>query len=183
MGRLTKRIPGGIERECKYVYKDMCYGCEKRAKCNADIMERLAAYEDTGLEPEEIQEAVNLFKDWRDADIPKELKSWVERCTWHVRKCEELRRELNEYKDAEEQGRLIVLPCKVGDKVYDISEFMEGCLYPEMYEYTADYIGIGKSEDGRTVITIDCMDYYTDDFGKTVFLTREEAGRALEGLT
>lgn len=51
-----------------------------------DALNSLAAYEDTGLEPEEIQEAVDLFKDWRNADIPKELKSWVERCTWHVRK-------------------------------------------------------------------------------------------------
>lgn len=83
------------------------------------------------------------------------------------------------FEDLEEQGRLVILPCRVGDTVYDISEFVDGCPYPEMYEFTADYVGIGKSEDGRTVITIDSMDYYMDDFGKTVFLSRPEAEAAL----
>ena len=63
-----------------------------------DAVNLLAAYEDTGLSPEDIQEAVNLFADLKDADIPKELKSWVERCAWHVRKCEELRKELEEHR-------------------------------------------------------------------------------------
>lgn len=59
---------------------------------------RLAAYEDTGLSPEQIQEAVDLLNDsFYDADIPKELISWVERCTWHVRKCNELRTQLDKY--------------------------------------------------------------------------------------
>lgn len=45
-------------------------------------MMRLAAYENTGLSPEQIQEAVDLLNDsFYDADIPKELMSWVERCT------------------------------------------------------------------------------------------------------
>lgn len=70
------------------------------------VADRLADYEDTGLTPEEIQEAVDLFKDWKDADIPKELQSWVERCTWHVRKCEELRRELDKYEKAEAEAAL-----------------------------------------------------------------------------
>lgn len=82
---------------------------------SGEAVDRLAEYEDTGLEPKDIQEAVDLFKDFKDADIPKELKSWVERCTWHARKCEELLRELDKYKDAEEQGLLVRLPCKVGD--------------------------------------------------------------------
>ena len=87
---------------------------------------------------------------------------------------------LAEYEDMEEQGLLLRLPCKVGDTVYDISEFVERTPYAEMYEFHADYIGIGKSDDGRTVISIDCMDYYMDDFGKIVFTSREEAEKALE---
>lgn len=60
---------------------------------------RLAAYESTGLSPEQIQEAVDLLNDsFYDADIPKELLSWVERCTWHVRKCNELHAELEKYR-------------------------------------------------------------------------------------
>ena len=88
---------------------------------------------------------------------------------------------LAEYEDMEEQGLLVRLPCKVGDTVYDISEFVERTPYAEMYEFHADYIGIGKSDDGRTVISIDCMDYYMDDFGRIVFTSREEAEKALEG--
>ena len=63
----------------------------------ANAITRLAAYEDTGLEPEEIKEAVELFQG--ADDIPKEIKSWVERCTWHVRKCAELSKALQQYKD------------------------------------------------------------------------------------
>ena len=88
---------------------------------------------------------------------------------------------LAEYEDMEEQGLLVRLPCKVGDTVYDISEFVERTPCPEMYEFHDDYIGIGKSDDGRTVISIDCMDYYMDDFGRIVFTSREAAEKALEG--
>ena len=87
---------------------------------------------------------------------------------------------LAEYEDMEEQGLLVRLPCKVGDTVYDISEFVERTPCPEMYEFHDDYIGIGKSDDGRTVISIDCMDYYMDDFGRIVFTSREAAEKALE---
>ena len=87
---------------------------------------------------------------------------------------------LAEYEDMEEQGLLVRLPCKVGDTVYDILEFVERTPCPEMYEYYADYIGIGKSDDGRTVISIDCTDFYMDDFGKIVFTSREAAEKALE---
>lgn len=67
--------------------------CSQRA-----TWERLKTYEDTGLTPEQIQEAVDLLNsNFYDADIPKELISWVERCTWHVRKCHELRTQLDKY--------------------------------------------------------------------------------------
>lgn len=45
--RLTKRIPDGIVRNCPYEKEDkMCYGCPDRTKCNANIFEKLASYED-----------------------------------------------------------------------------------------------------------------------------------------
>lgn len=73
----------------------------------------LVAYEDTGLSPEDIQEAVNMFAGWKDAGIPQELKSWVERCTWYVRKCEELRNELEQYK------------CKIKDILTSEMDYVE----------------------------------------------------------
>lgn len=60
--RLTKRNPYGIERVChRRERKDPigCYGCVDRAKCNADILEKLTQYEDTGLTPEEIKLLLN----------------------------------------------------------------------------------------------------------------------------
>ena len=92
----------------------------------------------------------------------------------------EIANRLAEYEDMEEQGLLVRLPCKVGDTVYDISEFVEGIPCPEMYEFHTDYIGIRKSDDGKTVISLDFMDYYMDDFGRIVFTSREEAEKALE---
>lgn len=64
---------------------------------NVNYVDRLARYEDTGLEPDEIQEAVDLVT-FSGADIPQELKRWVERCTWHVRKCDQLHAELDRVK-------------------------------------------------------------------------------------
>lgn len=49
----------------------------------------LAAYRATGLAPDEIQEVVDLWP-YENSDIPAAMKRWIERCTWHVRKCDEL---------------------------------------------------------------------------------------------
>lgn len=74
---------------------------------------------------------------------------------------------------------VILPPCKVGDTLYDISEFVNGCSYPEIYEYTCEYITIFKDKDGETVFEIDAINFRFNDFGKTVFLTREDAEKAL----
>lgn len=92
----------GIKRAClkEPTKKNICNGCKDNCdECSLKIAtERLAAYEDTGLSPKQIQEAVDLLNDsFYDVDIPKELMSWVERCTWHVRKCNELRTQLDKY--------------------------------------------------------------------------------------
>ena len=92
------------------------------------------------------------------------------------------------YKDMEEQGRLVVLPCKVGDTVY-ITE-------PRFYNYEL-HEGVQKGIcEGYTmhdeygwVVKVKLekgephtLYYYNfSKFGKTVFLTREEAEQALKG--
>lgn len=160
-----------------------------------DALNSLAAYEDTGLEPEEIQEAVDLFKGWKDADIPKELKSWVERCTWHVRKCKELRRELDEYKKAEAEGRLVVLPCKLGDTVYCITECScenidEVYTKCEFYGYGTDDMICTRPSGTKCPYQYRVSEYratemnifiFVRQWGKRAFATREEAEKALEG--
>lgn len=77
--------------------------------------------------------------------------------------------QLKEYKDAEEQGLLIKLPCKVGDTIY---RFWYVCDTPyRIQEQTIRTLSqvVAIMEDGS--------------FGKSVFLTREEADKALAELS
>ena len=82
------------------------------------------------------------------------------------------------YEDLEEQGRLIVLPCKVGDTVYMINEIPTPY---HIYECRVEDVNI--SEFGNFVRIRDCYGrrygHTFDFYGKTVFLTREEAEEAL----
>ena len=82
---------------------------------------------------------------------------------------------LAHYEDLEEQGRLIELPCKMDDKLYDITDFVEHCPRPEMYEVHASWISFSTDKSGELWIDIGGFDYRLDDFGKTVFLTKAEA--------
>lgn len=82
---------------------------------------------------------------------------------------------LAEYEDAEEQGLLLKLPCRVGDTV-----FLVQC--GKVYERKVS--GFSVTSNNRFVVHMqDCeMDNATfpvERFGETVFLTREEAESAL----
>lgn len=69
---------------------------------------------------------------------------------------------LAEYETAEEEGRLVVLPCKVGEEIYAI--------------YTGS---TGKNPTiMRTSFDYGLIPY----FGKSVFLSYEEAEKALEEM-
>ena len=111
----------------------------------AELRGRLMQYEDTGLTPERCAEfaradAEGRYIVMRDAEQAGNA----------------LLRELSE---ADKDGRLVVLPCKVGDTVYILRRTFDG----------ADVVG-------ETEL------WWTDipQLGKTVFLTREEAEAALE---
>ena len=83
----------------------------------------------------------------------------------------EAKSELAKYREAEQDGRMAVLPVKKGTKIFrvvDIPEHkcqgrMRGHYFPSTKRI---YKGVMQWEDGS-------------DFGKTVFLTREEAEAAL----
>lgn len=80
-----------------------------------------------------------------------------------------------EYEDLEEQGRLPKLPCKVGDTVYYINPnentINELVVYSfdirPLQHFACDYMGARLN---------------FNQFGKTVFLTREEAEAAMNKL-
>ena len=90
--------------------------------------------------------------------------------------------ELKRYKDLAEQGRLIELPCAVGDIVYvKIIEYGD-VQYKEAHvrDFT-HYISCGFC----IVVTskhFDKMNIPFSEFGKTVFLTKEEAEAKLKKL-
>ena len=73
---------------------------------------------------------------------------------------------LKEYETAEEEGRLVVLPCKVGDFVYKII-------------YQRDNF---DDRPYRIVTAVKFTLDMADDIGKTVFLTREEAEKELKRM-
>lgn len=86
---------------------------------------------------------------------------------------------LAEYEDLEEQGKLMKLPCAVGDVVY----YADNEYYFTVLSVKVDEISIMESNailykcllfDGNGDVETQ-FDFDKDDFGKTVFLTRQEA--------
>ena len=97
-------------------------------------------------------------------------------------------KKLKEYEDLEEQGLLLRLPCKVGDTIYEISEgFIEPCTVEVIF--LADYTDKDGNHTYMAEIHYDREDcpyvsteIYFTDIGKTVFLTRAEAEKALRKM-
>lgn len=83
---------------------------------------------------------------------------------------------LGEYEDLEEQGRLIKLPCKVGDTVFNISENI--ILEYEVVGFSVYKAGVriiyGEHHVSGSDETYSC-NLAVDRIGKTVFLTKSEA--------
>lgn len=96
---------------------------------------------------------------------------------------------LAEYEDLEEQGKLLKLPCAVGDTVYvipsktnyDLNIINGYCENNRVYEQIVNRIEISKT--GYLLVTCDGMASVVDTFyKKTWFFTREEAEAALKEL-
>jgi hypothetical protein len=123
------------------------FGKDIFRKMARDLYGRLKAYEDTGLEPEAV-ETVKLAL-----------------CAKHMVDLETLNNtpisRLVEIAEADKDGRVVVLPCKVGDTVYILRRAFDG----------ADVVG-------ETELWWDDI----PQLGKTVFLTREEAENALQEM-
>lgn len=88
------------------------------------------------------------------------------------------------YEDAEEQGLLLRLPCKVGDTVY---AFLSTCNY--FTECQINKIELKPTLYGNTCYFLEPIGHrgclyrcFEDDFGKTVFLTKEEAEAKLKEM-
>lgn len=116
--------------------------------------------------------------------IVKEIGYVVDNPT--VERCVNVIDKLGEYEDAEENGLLVRLPCKVGDKVY--------VAYPEtrslcdIHPCTVQSIYLTDDNNSKARSHLNIKSHISmftkrinlDQIGKTVFLTREEAEQALE---
>ena len=138
---------------------------------------------------ERVQETARKHRyhaDFFDIDNPMRVA-----CIKSAEDCEQLAEWLEkskEYQHLEEQDRLVILPCKVGDTVY--VNGVLGCGEAERYRVIrVDYhstLGTGRNE--FYIEALLCADpdssiaFYDKQFGKTVFLTKSEAEAKLKEL-
>ena len=93
-----------------------------------------------------------------------------------VDNCQNTISKLGEYEDLEEQGLLLRLPCKVGDTVYFI-------YHNEVHhEEVKRFFQCNGGKNWGIVLWGMYPDLYFDQFGKTVFLTKEEAEQKLKEM-
>lgn len=95
-----------------------------------------------------------------------------------AKKILKLAEKLKNYEDAEEQGLLLRLPCKVSDVAYVINH---NAVKKEIVR-DVQYRGHTYTEGQRWFLNIGALLYCENDIGKTVFLTREEAETKLKEL-
>lgn len=133
-------------------------------------------YEETVKTAESLMEVEkNMFK-W---DVIRHLRYFADT----------YREQLKEYQQLEEQGRLIKLPCKVGDTVCD-NDYGRPCAY------TITAFSFGECEEYicEPVTTKEVVFYYANssgsitgsfaesEIGKSVFLNKSEAEAKLKEL-
>lgn len=141
-------------------------------------MERLTFRTELGVSIDKEEDCPTCSICW-DCDIPP-------------RKClyiKDALEKLADYEDLEKQGRLIKLPCKVGDTVWD-----NDCGRPCAYTITAFSFGECEEYICEPVTTKEVVFYYANssgsitgsfaesEIGKSVFLNKSEAEAKLKEL-
>lgn len=153
MERLTERLRTGevlMASDYEEKYTEQEWICM--------LQDRLAAYEDTGMTPEEID---------MDHEAAETLRQLCRGC--------DLDR-LEKLAEADKDGRVVVLPCKVGDVLYRASP--SGVVVHRVANVM--YRGLTSR---WYIDTIPNLPYASEELGKTTFLTREEAEKALEAMS
>lgn len=133
--------------------------CESGSCTQRKVWERLKAYEDTELDPE----ICANYKAFEDEAITKGVPFT----------------RIVALMEADRAGRLVVLPCKVGQRVFALLDTDK-----HISECEVKQIGMGNKIGfiGLEPIGARGREYGVsiNGFGKTVFLTREEAEKALK---
>lgn len=130
-----------------------------------DAANRLAAYEDTGLEPEEI---ADFMKRWEQAvEIGGMLKKYGIDHIWDIIQ-------------AEQDGRLVVLPSKtVWELTMDAGPDCDMKCPVDAWDESLGCDLCSKAK--QFAYERPCTQERLKGLGKTVFLTRQEAEAALKG--
>lgn len=159
MERLTKRLDNGEPaRDCENCELKQDFECGD-ILCFERILARVADYEDSGCEPEEV-----LPKDKAD-EIALNLMRLADLeslCSYD---------HLRELAEADKDGRVVVLPCKVGDTVWfkTYKNNARDCIGVQPHEVTrisASIIVPGEIVD---------IGIPVDQIGVRVFLSETEA--------
>ena len=175
MSRLTERQSAGYDLiEMKGAWCDNYCGQQSKATCRDcaiwKAIQKLAYYE--GLE-EQLEELFGgkLPLDKVVETLKRTVQNGEEKLDYARILTNTEAEKWDKWKDLEEQGRLIELPCKVGDTVYVIENtFGNDCTTAYIAEYELTEI----SYDGRL---------WTGEFfqfGKEAFVTKEEAEAKLK---
>lgn len=128
---------------------------------------KLARYEDTGLTPEEVE--AMICASHGDTTVPN-LVTVFDMPLARVRTLVE----------SDQNGKCVLLPCKVGDTVYDIvlGKVREKKIIAISFLMSASTRHLElQAQNSRGAVT----PISPSDFGKTVFITREEASAAIGG--
>ena len=135
--------------------------------------EDLRAYKATGLTPERCAEFARADAEGRYIVMRDAEQEGVAR--------------LRELAEADKDGRVVVLPCKVGDTVWVTSNPWTGKLLKKPLDAYVN--GMKMYSHGLYVNLLfdtrkinGTRDYEINHIGKTVFITREEAEKALEAM-
>lgn len=130
------------------------------------VWEKLKAYEDLGFEPEEYKRAMSADIMVRAAAVA--LGVAAER--------------LRELAEADKAGRVVVLPCKVGDRLYEVTGRKTISVY-KVRAIRVELFGMFIEWDiVEGFVWQSLSGINAGEIGKTVFLTREEAEKELEAM-
>ena len=166
MERLTRKNWRNLDPWEKCGQDNFCKrGCHEQGGCTKGcivprIYDRLAVYEDTGLEPEEIEDAVTAAKLMARSKIVSCFGVDAD----HIR----------ELVQAEQDGRLVVLPSKtVWELTMDAGPDCDLKCPVDAYD---EALGCDLCSKAKLfAYERPCTQERLKGLGKTVFLTREEA--------
>jgi len=88
---------------------------------------------------------------------------------------------LRELVEADGDGRCVVSPCKVGDRLYTIRTIQDGSFTLEVYD-SGEIRQISVNTNGTFFLVDYGHSLSANNFGKTVFKTREAAESALKAM-